>query len=369
MNDFSKKSDKDGHSGRRWIQNYYSTESSYSRWLSLLWSCTCICVHIKQHPKKNYLEKQTDKWKKRWPEIVRGAHTAGVAARSGWFALPPALSTPVALESIQLQPPPVKTVLTFFSTRSCRIWTLKGLWSSTWHHSRCFLLLCLVELLERFNYHSAQCLEFLHLDILLIQTCILTKRIRAVQWEASCILFWTVQVHSLPLRQGWKHTKSCSRPPVITLHKLIHVTPPTLLFLAASIKLITLALAHKTMILVIQELELILLLHQNKKTTLSCSEQEHQLNDCNENVTLETSGCLLQPPLLSPKKIKWFILFKTANIKSCPSAWRQLAKVNISPYLSHISSDEAKGKEKEADIVFSVFWSWHSLPHSAPLGI
>lgn len=35
----------------------------------------------------------------------------------------------------------------------------------------------------------------------------------------------------------------------------------------------------------------------------SCSELTHQLNDCNENVTLETSGWFLQPTRLSPKKI------------------------------------------------------------------
>lgn len=110
---------------------------------SFVWARTCICMHIKQHPYKSCEERRTEKWKKRWPEIARDAHTAGVAARSGWFALPPAPSTPVALESIQLQPPPVKTELTFSSTRSCRIRTLKGLWSSSWHHSRWFLLLLL----------------------------------------------------------------------------------------------------------------------------------------------------------------------------------------------------------------------------------
>lgn len=38
--------------------------------------------------------------------------------------------------------------------------------------------------------------------------------------------------------------------------------------------------------------------------TVGCSELAHQLNDCNENVTLETSGWFLQPTRLSPKKIK-----------------------------------------------------------------
>ncbi len=32
MNDIAKKSDKNGHSRRSWIQNYCSTDSSYSRW-------------------------------------------------------------------------------------------------------------------------------------------------------------------------------------------------------------------------------------------------------------------------------------------------------------------------------------------------
>lgn len=48
---------------------------------------TCSRVHIKQHPCKMSEEKQTDKWKKRWPEMVSCAHTTVVAARSGWIAL------------------------------------------------------------------------------------------------------------------------------------------------------------------------------------------------------------------------------------------------------------------------------------------
>lgn len=64
---------------------------------------------------------------------------------------------------------------------------------------------------------------------------------------------------------------------------------------------------------------------------MSCSKLAHQLNYCNESVTLETSGLFLQPTLLSPKEIKWFILFKTTNIKSCPSTWRQLANSNTIP--------------------------------------
>lgn len=71
---------------------------------------------------------------------MRGAHTAGIAARLGGFALLQAPSTTVALDLIQLQPPWVKTDLTFCSTPSCRICTLKGLWSSPWHHSCWFLL-------------------------------------------------------------------------------------------------------------------------------------------------------------------------------------------------------------------------------------
>lgn len=44
----------------------------------------------------------------------------------------------------------------------------------------------------------------------------LTKGIKVIQLEASCILFWTVigsDFHSLLLQQGLKHIKSCSLPP------------------------------------------------------------------------------------------------------------------------------------------------------------
>lgn len=98
----------------------------FQQMATFVWVCMCICVHIKKEPYQSCKEKQTEKWKKRWPEIVSSTHTTVVAARSGWFALPPPLSTPVALELIQLHPPLVKTELTFSSSQSCRIWTQKG---------------------------------------------------------------------------------------------------------------------------------------------------------------------------------------------------------------------------------------------------
>lgn len=78
--------------------------------------------------------------------------------------------------------------------------------------------------------------------------------------------------------------------------------------------------------------------------TESCSELAHQLNDSNENVI---SRWFLQPTPPSPKKIKWFILFKTTNIKSCPSTQRQLASVNIiTTSVSHFIR-QSKGKKKK----------------------
>ncbi len=138
---------------------------------------------------------------------------SGGPGRSGWFALPRALSTPLALESVQLQPPPVKTELTFSSTRSCRIWTLKGLWSSSWHHALWFLFLSLV--IERFNQHSAHSdIWNLCPHIFFSDSCMLAFHQRGRRsGEASCILCWTVMgsgFHSLPLQQRWKHPKSCS---------------------------------------------------------------------------------------------------------------------------------------------------------------
>lgn len=60
--------------------------------------------------------------------------------------------------------------------------------------------------------------------------------------------------------------------------------------------------------------------------TISCSELAYQPNDCHENVRLETSGWFL-----SPKKVKWFILFQTSSITSRPSTRWQLANVHLIP--------------------------------------
>ena len=167
--------------------------------------------------------------------------------------LPQALSTPVALESFQLQPPPVKTELTFSSARSCRIWTLKGLWSSSWHHAHWFLLLSLV--VERFNQHSAhRVICVLASFFFFPDLCMFAFHQRGRSTEGkplvSSIGQLCVQVfsHRHFSRDGnIQKTAAC---PVITFHKLTRVTPPTRLLLAASIKLRALVLAHETVILV-----------------------------------------------------------------------------------------------------------------------
>lgn len=93
--------------------------------------------------------------------------------------------------------------------------------------------------------------------------------------------------------------KKAAECPVITLHKLTRVTPPTRLLLAPAIKLRTLVLEHSAEIQVMQELRLISLL-QSRRVAPKLA---YQLNYCNENVTLETSGLFLQPTLLSLLKI------------------------------------------------------------------
>lgn len=205
------------HSGRTQIQIYYSADSSCSRWplfFLTLWAFTCLCVHNKQHPSKSCEERWTERWKKRWPEIERGAHTVRegwVAARSEWFALPPSLLTPVALESIQLQPPPVKTELTFSSTQVCRIWTMKGLWSSSWHRSGwfyCFLLLSSDSIsLVHTVLFGIPVIRLLH--IFLIQTCMLAlhQRDRFTGGKACYGLRFSFNATSTG-----KHPKSCRLP-------------------------------------------------------------------------------------------------------------------------------------------------------------
>lgn len=314
-----------------WIQNYYSTDSSSSRWPPLCERARAFVCILNSIRIRGSEERKAEKRKKRWPEIGRGAHTAGVAARSGWLALPPALSTPVALESIQLQPPPVKTELTFSSTQSSSIRTPKGLWSSSWHHSHWFLLLSLV--VELFNQHSAEsvwnlcprifCL-FVYFDSCMLHTFHLRGQSTGGRllfpWLDSYGFRFSLTATSTGMETSKKLQPALSSPS--------SYTAPSGCFCQNSD---VGAQGYDTADGGIEAYFIAALI-------VSCSELAHQLNDCNENVTLETSGWFLQPTRLSPKKIKWFILFRTTNIRSCLSTWRQLANVNIIPLsVSHFN--------------------------------
>lgn len=51
-----------------------------------VWACVCILNSV---PLKS-VRRNKKKIKKRWPEIEKGAQAVGIAARWGWFTLPPA---------------------------------------------------------------------------------------------------------------------------------------------------------------------------------------------------------------------------------------------------------------------------------------
>lgn len=214
----------------------------FQQMATFVWVRMCIRVHINQRPYQSCEEKQTQKWKKRWPETVSSTHTTVVAARSGWFALPSPLSTPVALELIQLRLPLLKTELTFSSTQSCRIWTQKGCDphpGSTLDDFYCFLLLGSDLIM------CIQCrLKFMSSHIFQIRMCMLAFHRRGHS-KGGSIMYLLLDSYGFRFSlnatlTGTGTSRKAAACPVITLHKLIHVTPPTRLLLAASIKLNTL---------------------------------------------------------------------------------------------------------------------------------
>lgn len=149
------------------------------------------------------------------------------------------------------------------------------------------------------------------------------------QGGSPCILYWQVMglgFHSVPLEQGWKNPESCSLP----RHHPPQAPPCHSSYTAPS------GCCYQTQNPGVgtqdcDTADVGIGAYFNVTLAVRCSELAHQLNDCNENVTLETLGCFLQPTLLSPKKIKRFILLKPTNIKSCPSTWRHLANGNTIP--------------------------------------
>lgn len=147
---------------------------------------------------------------------------------------------------------------------------------------------------------------------------------------------------SLPLQRGWTHPKSCSLPchhPPQTLSCHSSYTAPSGCFYQTQNS----GVGTQGYDISDVGIEAYFI----AAITVCCSELAQELNDCNENVTLETSGWFLQPTRLSPKTIKWFILFKTTNIKSCPSTCRQLANVNIIPLsVSHFVRQSKEKRKK-----------------------
>lgn len=198
----------------------------------------------------------------------------------------------------------MKTDLTFSSTPSCRICTLKALWSSSWHHSCWFLLPSFV--VERFNglegmdlFPFFWAMHFGHLSKGLehrekpsafsfrqLRSLVLThchyNRVENVQKAAACPV-----------------TPSTNPGMSVLLHSSFWLLLPSSEFWCW----------NKTTSLMMKELKLFLL----AALIISCSELSYQANDT------------------SPKKVPWFILFKTFSIRSLPSTRWQLVNVHLMP--------------------------------------
>ena len=112
---FPRYSEKEGHCGRRWIQNYYYSDSSQQ-----MASFVRVCI-LKSVLLKVVKESTHKKFNEGWPDTESRSHSGGCCQVRMIRPSIGSLHTLVALDSFQFQPPPEKTELTFSSVRRCRI--------------------------------------------------------------------------------------------------------------------------------------------------------------------------------------------------------------------------------------------------------